>query len=224
MVLSAGRARPAVVGIATERDGERARHRRRGWVAAGVVVVVVAAAVVLDLPRRDSPALRRQDLSGFVTGLESEVGQCNAGLHDALAAYADARSVPPKLPVSTAASYVQDGIAACSFTNSGVVGLSSEQAPRTLLPLGLGPLPSQLGMWASYDAFSTLQDLKVVVAHPGDAAARSRYDAQVAALARRRAQVEQTVTRAQVAAGAPATGLPLTAVHGLTASSATGPG
>lgn len=192
--------------------------RRRRWLAAGVAAVVVAVCVVTDLPRRDTPALRRQDLSGFLAGLESGVGQCSAGVHDALGAYDDARLRPAELPMSTAARYVQDGIVACSFTNSGVVGLSSSQAPRTVMPLGVGALPNEVGLWASYDAFSTLQDLKAVVAHPGDAAARSAYEAEVTALDNRRGLVERIVVHAQALAGSPPTGLALTEVRGFSAS------
>lgn len=191
---------------------ERSWHHRRTLLAAGAVVAVLGVSVLSDLPRTDTPALRRQDLAGFVTSLGAQVAQCSAGVHDALAAYGDATASPPKLPMSTAASYVQDGIDACSFINSGVVGLSSQQAPRTVLGLGVGSLPAQVGLWASFDAFSMLQDLKVVVAHPGDAAARRRYLAQVSALDQRRARVEQIVTSAEARAGAPRSDLALTEV------------
>ncbi|MHB8504256.1 MAG: hypothetical protein ACYDEN_00805, partial [Acidimicrobiales bacterium] len=127
-------------------------YRRRNWVAAGLALAIVVASVVTDLPRRDTPALRRQDLSGFLSGIEDQVAQCNAGLHDALAAYHDALEPRPTVPVSTAAAFVEDGIAACSFSNAGVVALASQQAPRTLLTLGVGSLPSQVGLWAAYDA------------------------------------------------------------------------
>lgn len=197
-------------------------YRRRSWVVAGLVLVVVAVAVITDLPRRNTPRFRREDLAGFISGLGSEVAQCNAGLHDAIVAYEEATSPHPKVPTSTAASFVQDGIAACSFTNAGVVALGSQQAPRTLLTLGVGHLPSQVGLWAALDAFSALQDLKVIVAHPSDAAARSKYRAQVVALDRRRSVIEQMVARAQTLAGTKRASFPLTEVRGFTIVAARG--
>lgn len=189
-------------------------YRRRSWIVAGVVLFVAAIAVVTDIPGRNTASFRRQDLAAFVSGLQLEVAQCNAGLHDALVAYGDAAVTNSKVPTSTAATFVQDGIAACSFTNAGVVALASQQAPRALSTLAVGGLPSQLGLWAALDAFTTLQDLKVIVIQPGDSAARSKYMAEVAALDRRRSQIDQIVRKAEELTGAKRAALSLTEVSG----------
>lgn len=211
----AGGRGPIGAGLGSAAEEPVPWYRRRGWLVAVAVVLVAAIAVVVDLPRRNTPALRRQDLASFLSGLETEVGQCNAGLHDAVHAYNDATAVPRTLPMSTAATYTQDGISACSFTNSGVVALASQQAPRTLLPLGVAKLPSQVGVWAAYQAFTALQDLKVVIAHPSSATAVATYDKRIAALNAQRAAIEHEITSAQHLAGARPADLPLTQVGAL---------
>ena len=202
-------------GAAAAGPGRLPWYRRRSWLWAVAVVLIVAVAVVLDLPGRNTPALRRTDLANFISGLDTQVGQCDAGLHDALSAYRDAVLPRPKLPMSTAAGYTADGIAACSFTNSGIVALGSQQAPRTLLPFGVGSIPAQLGLWADYQAFTTLQDLKVVIAEHGAPAAIAIFDTRVAALDAQRSRVEDQIVRAEHRMGAKPSLLPLTDVSPL---------
>jgi hypothetical protein len=177
------------------------------------VAVILAVTVGTDLTTRATPTTRRSDLSGFTATIESDIGSCSAGLHDAVAAYRDSQS--HKLSSSLARSYDKDGISACSFTNSGIVDLGGLQPPDSLSRLNLTDVAADVGNWAYLDGFTTLQDLGAIM----DSGASSRlvgsFDAEAAATNHERQTIEGLVDTAQSSLGMQPAGIPLTVVGSL---------
>lgn len=180
---------------ATEERGDRHRYRRAGrWLLAAVTACAVIA-VVSDFPLRASAGDKRADLKSYLSTVKGDVGQCNAGLHDAVTAYHD--QLVGKLSHAIATTYTEQAIAACSFTNSGVVDLGGVEPPRSLTSLHLDSFAPSVDAWAYLDAFTVLQDLKDVERAPGSAAAVAAYDHEVRLLDRRRKAITGLADRAE---------------------------
>lgn len=192
-------------------------RRRRGraywWVAAVVVVAVVA--VVLDVTTHTTPDYRRSTLQHYLHTVDHDVAQCRTGLHDAVVAYVGTVTGTPTVASGIDGLFTKQGIATCSFTNAGVVSLGSTQPPQVIATPTVDRIAHQVDVWAAYDAFTLLQDLRVVIDHPGRQSARQAFAHELATIQRRRSRVERLVASAERAVGAPARPLALTAVTGL---------
>jgi hypothetical protein len=172
--------------------------------------VILALTVATDLTTRATPTGRRADFSGYTATIESDIGSCSAGLHDAVAAYRDARS--HKLSSAIAMSYDKDGISACSFTNSGIVDLGGLQPPDSLSRFNLTNVAADVGTWAYLDSFTTLQDLGAVMRSGASSRLVASFDAEAATTNRERQTIEGLVDAAQSSLGMKSDGIPLTVV------------
>jgi hypothetical protein len=172
----------------------RRRQRRIAWWLGLGIAACAAVAVVTDLPTRASSSYRRSDLTSFLGTISGDVGPCNGGLHDAVAAYHD--HVAGRLPDSTVRTFVSQGIASCSFANSGVVDLGGVQPPRSLASLHLDGLAPSVDAWAYLDAFSALQDLRDVQRRP-TANAVAAYDREIRLMDRRQRSINRSVEAAE---------------------------
>lgn len=196
-------------------DARPRRRRRWGWWWAAGAAALVIAIVVVDMPVHASAAYRRSTLQSYLRSVDSDVARCRAGLHDAVEAYVGSVLGTPKVPAGVPDEFARQGIAVCGFTDSGVVNLGTTQPPRSITSPAVQAIAHQVDAWAYLDAFTVLQDLRHVIARPGSAAARQALSTEVAALHRRRQQIEQLVARADHAVGAPVASLPLTPVVSL---------
>ncbi|HLI24482.1 MAG TPA: hypothetical protein VKU91_05975, partial [Acidimicrobiales bacterium] len=111
--------------------------------------------------------------------------------------------------------FVNQAISVCSFADSGVVDLGNAFPDRVIASPVVDGIAPALDAWAYLDAFDLLQDLKVAVAAPGNAAVRAKVTADVAAADRQRQHVEALVESAERQMGAPARPLPLVALSPL---------
>lgn len=184
-------------------------YRKPTWWATGAVLTGLAVTVVLDLPRPATQAGRQADLRSFVASVQGDVAPCSAGLHDAMRAYDDALRRPPLLSVGIARRFVQDGIAACTFTNSGIVALGNAQPPRSLASEHLGPLAKESLLWASLDAEAALRQLGDLLAAPTNTSIYAALQRSLHTLAGARATVESQVRGAQRHLGMAPTGMAL---------------
>lgn len=191
------------------RPGSRAPRPRRAARAAAaltahprilaalVAVAAVAAITVADLPTRSTPAYRAHALAGYVAGIEGDVAECSAGVSDAVRAATGALRGAPDASVGMAGTLTQHAIAACSFTNNGVVDLAGLQPPPgTASPVTDAIAPS-VARWVFPTAFTMLQALATVLDHPAARAPRRRFAAEVRLLQADRRRVEDLVGRAE---------------------------
>lgn len=192
----------------------RKRGRRSYWWLAAVAAVALGV-VVVDLTTRATNDYRRSTLQSYFHTVDHDVAQCRTGLHDAVVAYVGAVTGTPPVAAGIDSLFTKQAIATCSFTNAGVVSLGSTQPPQAIGSPAVDHLAHQVDAWAYLDAFTLLQDLRVVIAHPGDTTARAAFAHEVAALHRRRARIEQLVASAERAVGAPVRPMHLTDVTGL---------
>jgi hypothetical protein len=185
---------------------------RRGWLIAASLVVVVAVAIVSDLPTHTTGTYRQKDLASYVAADNAQIAQCGAGTHDALLGYLRSTAPRPTVSRSLVTTFVNQAISVCSFADAGVVDLGSAFPDRVIASPVVDGIAPALDAWAYLDAFDLLQDLKVAVADPGDAAVRAKVVGDVAAADRQRRRVEALVEAAERQVGAPARPLPLVAL------------
>lgn len=203
-------------------------RRRTAYWAAGVVAVL-AVAVLTDLPTHASVSYRQGTLRGYLAAVGRDVAPCRVALHDALAAYAGSSaasaasaasgpsgpSAEPRVPLSTAAQFTQQGIEACGFSNTGVVALGTTSPPRQVATPAVARIAHQVDAWAYLDAFTLLQDLKSVISHPGSRGGVAAFDRVLGATEARASLVERLVAAADREAGLPVDPIRLTAVGSL---------
>ncbi len=184
-------------------------HRRAGWWIALAVAVVVGVFVAADVTTRSSTADRQASLSGYMSTVAGDVAQCSAGTHDAVVGWA--RSLASGAGAATAKTFTTQAIAACSFENSGVVGLGTT-IPARNLPAVAARIGDGADAWAYLGAFDLLQAMKTAEAAPGVAADRAAVARAAAAADRQRRNVEALVADAERAVGGPSRPLPLVQV------------
>lgn len=175
---------------------------RRWWLL--LVVLAAAIAVVTDLTTHASPGYHRAQLRAYISGAFGDVAQCQAGLRDAVSAYTGWTTGAPDRTRSLATTFAGQAIAVCGFANENVVNLVSDQPARSIASPAVDKLAGQVGTWAYLDAFTFLQDLRSLIAHPASASARGKAEAELAALAAQRARVEALVEKVERAGGIPA--------------------
>lgn len=159
--------------------------------------MVAAVAVFTDLPTGATAHYRQQQVTGFLATVHRDVAQCNAGLHDAVAAYAAWQAGDGVASQSTAATFTRQAIAVCSFTNSGVVNLGNYQPPQAVASPTVDQIAPQVDAWAYLDAFTFLHDLQTLISQPSSAKDRRVASSELAALHARRTRIESLVLEAQ---------------------------
>ena len=202
---SSGPAEPAVtagppyVPLRTRAWPQRRLPRWVFLAAAGLVVVAVAVGLV----HRPTPGERASDLRGFLQEVTADVESCAGGVGESLAALHQVQSGSATSPadISAGVSVAQQGAANCSPANNELIDdLENYQAPESLYSFRLASAVTALVDWAAPDAERVQIDVANVLAAPGAFArgqAQARLTSDLAALDRKRAQINAIIDKAR---------------------------
>jgi hypothetical protein len=191
----------------------RRRATRRWWLA--LLALGVAIAVLTDLPVHAIPAYHRAQLRGYLSAGLGDVAQCQAGVRDAVVAFTGWAAGADGATRGTADTFTRQAIGVCGFANTGIDALGNTEPPRSIASPVVDRLAPALGTWAYLDAFTFLQDLRTLIAHPGSRAGRARVNAALRALSAQRSDVETLAERAERSGRMPATPVRLIRVTSL---------
>lgn len=191
------------------------RRRRWRWLWAGVAIAAAVAVGVVDFPVHATNSYRRATLAGYLKHVASDVAQCRVGLHDAVVAYVGSIVGKPAVGPGIPALFASQGIAVCGFDNAGVVDLGQTQPPRSISTQSIDHIAPQVDAWAYLDAFTLLQDLRQVIAHPHSRSARAAFASELHALSERRQRVRALVSAAEHDTGVRGNPVALTSVVSL---------
>jgi hypothetical protein len=167
--------------------------------AAGLVVVAVAVALV----HRPSAGERASDLRGYLQQVTADIESCAGGVGESLSALHQVQSGAANTPgdVSAGISVAQQGAANCSPANNELIDdLENYQAPESLYSFRLASAVTALVDWAAPDAERVQIDVANVLAAPGAFArgqAQARLTSDLAALDRKRAQINAIIDKAR---------------------------
>ena len=167
--------------------------------AAGLVVVAVAVA----LAHRPSAGERASDLRGYLQQVTADIESCAGGVGESLSALHQVQSGAANTPgdVSAGISVAQQGAANCSPANNELIDdLENYQAPESLYSFRLASAVTALVDWAAPDAERVQIDVANVLAAPGAFArghAQARLTSDLAALDRKRAQINAIIDKAR---------------------------
>ncbi len=176
----------------------------RPWVLLlAVVVLGGGAAVLVDLPHHTTKVARVKEAAAVVDSIDSSIHECAYAVAQAFAFYHEDRA--GTLSTSERAQLpglVNDDAKACSFANTsvallgtdifGTLTLSSTPAARDLTAM----VDSVLD-WEATDALAAVEDIRSLIAHPGDAAAAAALAVRERDLAKDRAAADADIQRAR---------------------------
>lgn len=163
------------------------RHRRLS--IATVVIVIALITVLTDLPTGTSRASDVSAERSVMSEVNSDLGPCAYGVHQALGIWALASthhlSAADRAPTP---GLLSDDQSACSLTNQGTYDLASNvQPPTTAAGKQLGQLIATATLWTTSDALRSIEDVQTLLNNPSNAAARRDLKTAEAQLARDRA-------------------------------------
>jgi hypothetical protein len=169
------------------------------YLAAAALVLV---AVAVGLVHKPSQGERAADLRGFLAQVTSDIESCAGGVGESLSALHQVQSgaAASAADVSDGISIAQQGAANCSPANNELLDdLENYQVPESLYSYHLARAVTALIDWAAPDAERVQTDVASVLSARG-AVVRSQAQAKVttdlAALDRKRAQIDAIIGKA----------------------------
>jgi hypothetical protein len=168
-------------------------------VATGLVIMAVAVALV----HRPSAGERASDLRGYLQQVTADIDSCAGGVGESLDALHLVQSGAASTPgdVSDGISVAQQGAANCSPANNELIDdLENYQAPESLYSFRLASAVTALVDWAAPDAERVQTDVASVLAAHGAVArgqAQARLTSDLAALDRKRTQIDTIIDKAR---------------------------
>ena len=173
---------------------------------------LVLAAVAVGLVHRPSQGERAADLRGFLRQVTADVESCAGGVGESLSALRQVQSgaAASGTDVSDGISIAQQGAANCSPANNELLDdLENYQVPESLYSYHLASAVTALVDWAAPGAERVQTDVASVLS-AGSALARSQAQARLttdlAALDRKRAQIDAVIGKAITSLHVHATG------------------
>jgi hypothetical protein len=166
--------------------------------AAALVLVAVAVGIV----HRPSQGERAADLRGFLQQVTSDIESCAGGVGESLSALHQVQSgaATSAADISDGISIAQQGAANCSPANNELLDdLENYQVPESLYSFHLASAVTGLVDWAAPGAERVQTDVaNVLSAHSALARsqAQARLTADLAALDRKRAQINALIGKA----------------------------
>jgi hypothetical protein len=175
-------------------------HRRTS--IAIVVAVALGLAAIADWPHRATHGQLRADFETYVTQVRDDVLSCGTEVEDSLSAYNQI------LAGASTKRAVAEGImsnAALDCTPSGnamILDIADLQPPRSLATFNLDVAASQLYGWAASDGVDVTQDLRSLLAAPGDPVVLGHVRTLLADMQARSSAAQSIFDRAGKALGA----------------------
>lgn len=189
---------PFTIGAVLVQEPQKPPWYRRVWVLAmAAVVVVVVASVLVDLPTHTSVAADTANQTTVMQQINTDLEGCSYAVQESFTIYHDWTQGSLTGPDRTQTpSMLRDDQEACSFTSSSIYDLSNVEGTGTPAGKDVGDVVEVATVWATSDALGAIEDVQVLTAHPGDAAARADLAKRETQLASDRAQADAEVTAA----------------------------
>lgn len=169
------------------------------YLAAAALVLV---AVAVGLVHKPSQGERSADLRGFLQQVTSDIQSCAGGVGESLSALHQVQSGAARSAsdVSDGISIAQQGAANCSPANNELLDdLENYQVPESLYSYHLATAVTGLIDWAAPDAERVQTDVASVLSAHSTLArsqAQARLSTDLAALDRKRAQINAVIGKA----------------------------
>jgi len=169
-------------------------YRRRMVLAVAVIAVLLVITVITDIPEHSSLKDQAKTERAVLKAVDVDIHPCTFSIQQAFTLYSDGRN--PTVPASTRVRIprlMATDAAACSFSNSTVLGLSTITEPGSTAGHDMGDAVSTVTLWVTSDALAAIDQLELLNSNPHDAKARADLDKEERLLASDRAKADADV-------------------------------
>ena len=169
-------------------------YRRRTVLAVVVIVILVVITVITDIPEHSSLKDQAKTERAVLKAVDVDIHPCTFSIEQAFTLYTDGRN--PTEAASNRARIprlMATDAAACSFSNSTVLGLSTITEPGSAAGHDMGDAVSTVTLWVTSDALAAIDQLELLNSNPHDAKARADLDKEERLLASDRTKADADV-------------------------------
>jgi hypothetical protein len=161
------------------------------------VVIVLAITVITDLPVHSSRAQEIASERNVIGQINSDVSPCALAIREAVGLYEEeAAHTLPANDRASAATFLRDDQAACSFTNQTIYDLSNIEVPGSSAGKHIGNVVSAVTLWATSDALGAIEDVQTLTTHASDSRASKDLSRRIRTLDADRTEADNQVLAA----------------------------